>query len=251
MDRHYLVARQARLDILEMSFRAKAGHIPSAMSMVDYLTVLFDRLDLLQDRLILGKPYGAQAYYALFAANGWIEPTWHLYGTPLPEWTYIIDRGHPLVRFIDDTMGNALAVGCGIAQGCNALVYVNCSDASLQAGTMWEAIQFAGFRRLDNLLLSIDNNDMQVSGRVSEICAIEPLVEKFTAFGWHCISCDGHDFPAIAQSVDLTLASRGRPKVLVFNTVKGRGVPFLENDTGWHYRALDDKTYAAAVRSLE
>jgi len=118
------IARQARLDILEMSLRAKAGHVPSALSMVDYMTVVFDRLKLGIDRILLGKPFGAQAYYALLAGYGVIEPAWDRYGSSRPGWTYIMDRDHPLVHYIDDTMGNAIGVACGVAQGCNARVYV-------------------------------------------------------------------------------------------------------------------------------
>jgi transketolase len=244
------IVRQARLDVLKLSLRAQVGHVPSALSMVDYLAVLFDRLDLGHDRVVLGKPFGAQAYYALLAAYGWIERRWDLYGQPLPDWTYIIDRTHPRIRYVDDSMGNGLAVACGIAKGTCARVWINSSDASLQAGSMWEAIQYAGAHHLANVLLSIDHNDMQASGRVSDICAIEPIDDKLTDFGWRCMRCNGHDLEAIAASVDEALRPGERPTALVFDTTKGRGVPFMEHDFSWHYRKLDDNTYADAVRSL-
>ena len=249
-ERLRIIARQARLDVLKMSLRAQVGHVPSALSMVDFLTVLFDRYNSCHDRVVLGKPFGSQAYYALFAAYGWIERRWELYGQPLPEWTYIIDRTHPRIRFIDDSMGNGLAVACGIAKAARARVWIVSSDASLQAGSMWEAIQYAGAHHVSNLLLSIDHNNMQATGLVSEICAIEPIHEKLTDFGWRCFRCNGHDLDAIEAHVDAALHTSDQPTALVFDTIKGCGVPFMEHDFGWHYRKLDAASYADAIRSL-
>jgi transketolase len=233
-----------------MSLLALAGHVPSALSMVDYLTVMFEHVDPRRDRLLLGKPFGAQAYYAAFAARGWIEPSWELYGSSIPEWTYIIGREHPLVHFIDDSMGNALGVACGVAHAHRGLVYVSCSDAALQTGTLWEAVQYGAARRLGNLLVSIDNNDMQVAGPVSEICPVEPLTEKFVAFGWRVFRCDGHDIAAVDRAVRAALGRSDRPTVLVFDTTKGKGVSFMEGSREWHYRKLDAESYAAALGEL-
>jgi transketolase len=245
------IARQARLDILDMSLRAKAGHVPSALSMVDYMTVVFDRLTLGRDRILLGKPFGAQAYYALLAGFAAMERDWDRYGTAEPGWTYIMDRRHPLVHFIDDSMGNALGVACGVALGCDERVYVNMSDAALQAGTVWEAIAYAAARRLDNLVVTVDHNDMQVLGKVSDINPVEPLERKLDAFGWRVLRCDGHDMREIENAVDEAFSRCDRPSIVVFDTTKGKGVPFIEGDATWHYRKLDDQTYAEAVRSLQ
>ena len=109
------LAKQVRRDVLEMSLRARVGHVPSALSMVDYLCVAFSRfLRPPEDRLILGKPYGAQAYYALFARLGWAPFEEGRYGSGEPHWTYCMGHEHPLVHFVDDTMGNALSVACGV-----------------------------------------------------------------------------------------------------------------------------------------
>lgn len=244
------MARQARRDILGMSFQAQVGHIPSALSMIDYLTVLFDYADPRRDRLILGKPFGAQAYYAVFSARGWIEPKWELYGRSYREWSYIIDRNHPLIHFIDDTMGNALAVACGVAHGCDARVYVNYSDAALQEGTSWEAIQYAGACGLNNLLVTIDNNDMQMQGRVSEICPVEPIDAKFALSGWRTYRCNGHDVEAIDEAFRAVLDDQDRPVVMIFDTTKGKGVSFMEGNSDWHYRKLDVTSLAIALRDL-
>ena len=251
MTRLEQIARQARLDILEMSLCAKAGHVPSALSMVDYMTVVFGRLKLGLDRILLGKPFGAQAYYALLAGYGVIERDWGRYGTSQPGWTYIMDRDHPLVHYIDDTMGNALGVACGVAQGCEARVYVNMSDAALQAGTTWEAFAYAGWRQLDNIVVTIDHNDMQVLGKISEICPIEPLETKLCAFGWRVLRSDGHNMGAIEDAVEQAFDPCARPTIVVFDTIKGKGVPFMEGAPGWHYRKLDSQTYAEAIRCLQ
>lgn len=245
------IARQARLDILEMSLRAKAGHIPSALSMVDYMAVVFGRLKLGTDRILLGKPFGAQAYYALLAGYGVIEPTWDLYGTSQPGWTYIMDRSNPFAHYIDDTMGNAVGVACGVAQGCDARVYVNISDAALQTGTIWEAISYAGSKGLDNLVVTVDHNDMQVLGRISEICAIEPLETRLAAFGWRVLRSDGHNVELIEKAIDAGFSPCDRPTIVVFDTIKGKGVSFMEGNSAWHYRKLDAQSYSEAVRCLQ
>ena len=245
-------AKFIRRDILEMSYRAQVGHIPSALSMVDYLMVAFERfVDPRRDRLVLGKPYGAQAYYATFAQRSWIEPHWDQYGSCDPSWTYIMSREHPLVTFIDDTMGNALSVACGVALSFPGLVFVNVSDAYLQAGSAWEAIMFAGFHALDNLLLTIDNNRMQVLGRTHEILDVEPLNERFTSFGWRVLRADGHDFKQIEAVYNEARDEPCGPTVLIFDTEKGHGIPFMVNDPAWHYRIIDAETLQRALTELK
>jgi len=219
--------------------------------MVDYLSVVFaDHVDPRRDRVVLGKPFGAQAYYAVLAACGYIEPSWTRYGRSDPNWSYCMSREHPLVRFIDDTMGNALAVACGLALARPGLVYVNAGDAYFQAGTAWESIMLAGHLSISNLLLTIDNNDMQVLGRTSEILSVEPLAERLKSFGWRATSCDGHDLAAIREALEEAYRDTPAPTAVVFNTVKGKGVSFMENNREWHYRPLSREDYEAALREL-
>lgn len=244
--------REARRAILTMSYHAGVGHVPSALSMVDYLSVVFRHfVDPSRDKVILGKPYGAQAYYAVFAQCGWISPDWSCYGSEDPRWRYCIGREHPLVTFIDDTLGNALSVACGIAMGYPGRVYVNVSDAYFQAGSVWESIMFAGAHRLDNMMLTVDNNHMQVLGFTPDILDVEPLKQRLEMFGWHALSANGHDLAAIHRTCEEAFASpHMRPTAIVFNTTKGRGVSFMENCPEWHYRELSLSDFNAAMKEV-
>lgn len=243
--------RQARRDILTMSFYAQVGHIPSALSMVDYLAVAFSGyVDPRRDRVVLGKPYGAQAYYALFAQQQWITPNWRRYGSSDPNWRYCIGREHPLVTFIDDTLGNTLSVACGIALAFPGLVYVNASDAYFQAGSVWEAVMFAGMRKQSNLVMTIDNNHMQVLGRTPEILDVEPLAQRLALFGWRTFEADGHDAEGIKAVFDEAFAPSSHPTAVVLRTVKGQGVSFMRDDPDWHYELLSLELYEKALSEL-
>lgn len=245
------LARMVRMDVLEMSFHAQVGHVPSALSMVDYLSVAFSHfLNPTNDRIVLGKPYGAQAYYALFSRLGWTSFEKDRYGSDDPHWTYCIGHEHPLVHFIDDTMGNALSVACGIALGCDARVFFNTGDAAFQAGSVWEALMFAGARRLGQLLMTVDNNGLQVLGRTAEILDVEPLVERLSALGWRALRVNGHDHAEILRTFAVAFERDVRPTAVVCNTVKGRGVSFMENDPDWHYRLLTESILKQALREL-
>ena len=171
-------SKKIRQSILAMSYNSKVAHIPSAFSMCDYLGVLFDKvLSPKTHRFVLGKPFGAQAYYALFAFYGWIDKDLSKYGSLEPEWRYIIQNSHPLVTYIDESMGNCLSVACGIATA-GLKVFVNISDAAFQEGTIWESIQYAGAKQLSNIIMSIDNNNMQALGKISDISDIGNLSSK-------------------------------------------------------------------------
>jgi transketolase len=243
-------ARRARIAVIEMSFSARAGHIPSALGMVDYLSVIFDHIDWGTDRVLLGKPFGAQAYYALFADYGLGGNDWERYGGDEPGWTYIIDRDHPHIHYIDDSMGNALAVACGVAEATDGHVWVNVSDATLQTGTFWEAANWAGGHKLANLIVTVDHNDQQVGGAVSDISPIEPIDTRLGAFGWRALRCAGHDFDAIETAVAGAFGLDEGPTVVVFDTIKGAGISFMAGDPGWHYRKLDADTHRAAIEEL-
>lgn len=243
-------AKKVRQDIITMSYLSKTGHIPSALSMVDYLSVIFRKYINPQEyRIILGKPFGAQSYYSIFAKCGWIEPNFLKFGTKDVNWRYIIQREHPLISFIDDTMGNTLSVACGIALA-NKQVYINISDASLQEGTVWEAIMFAGFSRLNNIFMTIDNNNMQAQGKTQDILDIEPIKEKFQLFGWNAFVSDGHDIKEITNTLDDSSQSSEKPTVIIFRTIKGKGISFMENNPDWHYKILNESLYNKAMKEL-
>ena len=234
-----------------MSFKAKTAHIPSAFSMCDYLGVLFEKnISPFSHRFVLGKPYGAQAYYALFAFYGWGDEDITKYGGLQPEWRYIIQKEHPLISYIDESMGNCLSVACGIAlAGMN--VFVNISDAAFQEGTVWESVLYAGSHNLGNLIMAIDNNDMQALGRISDISDIGNLAEKLRSYKWMVFECDGHD---IEKLHEICTACReieiDMPKAFVFHTQKGHGVSFMENNPEWHYSVLDYESFKKAYKEL-
>ncbi|WP_415712918.1 hypothetical protein [Maridesulfovibrio sp.] len=244
--------RKAKKNILEMSYLAQAGHTPSALSMVDYLAVVFSKyINPAKDNVVIGKPYGAQAYYAIFAELNLIPSKWDFYCNDIPNWHYGIAREHPLVCFSEDTLNNALSVACGVALGSDKTVYVNMGDACLQSGSIWEAIMFAGAKKIKNLFVTIDNNAMQALGRTSEILDVEPVKERFSVFGWDAYTADGHDLNDISATLDRVFKDTGKPKVVIFNTIKGHGVSFMENNREWHYKALDESAYQRAMEEIE
>ena len=241
-------AKQIRRLILTMSYRAKAAHIPSAFSMCDYLGVLFDNtVSPFTHRFVLGKPYGAQSYYALFAHYGWISKDLSNYGGMDSEWRYIIQNEHPLITYIDESMGNCISVACGIASaGKN--VFVNISDAAFQEGTIWESVLYAGSHHLSNIIMAIDNNNMQALGKISDILDLGNLATKLSHFGWDSYECDGHDIESLYRACSILKQSRtNRPKALVFHTIKGKGISFIENNPLWHYGILDEKSYIKGI----
>lgn len=242
------IAKLIRRTILTISYHAKVAHIPSAFSMCDYLGVLFDNtISPFTHRFVLGKPFGAQSYYALFSHYGWIGNDLSEYGSMKPEWRYIIQNEHPLVTYIDESMGNCLSVACGIATaGQN--VFINISDAAFQEGTVWESILYAGSHNLANIIMAIDNNNMQALGRISDISDLGSLADKLRGFGWETYECDGHDIDSIYNICSVLKSSLSmKPKALVFHTIKGKGISFIENNSDWHYGILDEMSYKKAI----
>ena len=246
---------QIKKDIIELSFLSKAGHTPSALSMSDYLLALFKyHIKPLKDRILLGKPYGAQAYYSIFYRLGLIEFPFDKYCKDgLIEWSYIINQSHPFIDFIDDTMGNALSVACGMAFAeKNKTVFVNISDGYLQEGTAWEGVAFAGFHKLNNLILAVDNNGMQATGFTKHILSLEPIVDKFRSFGWEVSRIDGINQNTLKTEIAEAMQNiRKEPLVFIFDTIKGCGVSFMENNAEWHYQVIDEKYMNLANQKLE
>lgn len=238
--------------ILEMSYKAKTAHIPSAISMCDYLGVLFEKTVSPQThRFVLGKPFGAQTYYALFAYYGWASDNFFRYGSLDVEWRYIIQKDHPLITYIDESMGNCLSVACGIALA-RKKVFVNISDAAFQEGSIWESILYAGAHNLSNLSMAVDNNNMQALGKISEISDIGDVSIKLNDFGWEVFECDGHDIDKLHELCNMPrIMKSNKPKAFVFHTTKGQGVSFLEENSLWHYSILDEISLKKALKELE
>jgi len=210
--------------LLKYSYDNDLAHIPSALSMLSYLEELFKSgLVTPEDYIILGKPFGAQAYYLLW------EKYWGL--KDIQSLSPIVK--HSEVAFVDfsvETMGNDLGVAAGIAMASDKLVWVNTTDAALQMGNTLEAIQFIGHNKLNNIQVTIDYNNSQVTGKTSDILSVEPVIEFFRGCGWQV-------------EKDLKHFGIGTfPKVFIMNTKKGDGVNFMEkNPKTWHYRKLDEE----------
>jgi len=209
--------------LAEYSYNNNLSHIPSALSMLSYLEDLFkNELVTPNDHIVLGKPFGAQAYYLLW------EKYWKLDISNLS-----VGVKHDEIDFVDyseETMGNALGVSAGIAMASDKLVWVNITDAALQMGNTLEAIQFIGHNRLNNIQVTVDYNNSQVTGKTSDILSVEPVIEFFRGCGWQV-------------EKDLKYFGIGTfPKVFIMDTKKGDGIDFMEqNSKTWHYRKLDEE----------
>ncbi|MAF36183.1 hypothetical protein CL622_03640 [archaeon] len=224
-------------EIVEFSKQHKLTHVPSALSMSTYIDTLFtNRLIVpFKDRFVLGKPFGSQAYYIIWKNNGYMD------GVDISKLS--IGVKHDEISFVDygeETMGNALGVAIGIAiANPKQTVWVNITDATLQMGSTLEAIQYAGHNKLNNIILTIDNNNCQVTGNTSDVLSVKPAINFISDNMWDTIQCNGHDQHAIK---DLFTVSRPNfPRAYIFDTIKGYGVSYMEEDPiEWHYKIIED-----------
>lgn len=218
--------------LLEYSFKHGLSHIPSAMSMIDYLDVLFtNKFVTPNDCIVLGKPFGAQSYYLIWQKLGYLDKIENLN----------VGVKHDEISFVDyseETMGNALGVAAGIAMTTDRRVWVNLSDATLQMGNALEAIQFIGQRNLKNIVVTIDYNNAQVTGKVNEIVKVDPVIRFFKDYNWFLQEVNGHDrlaLESVFSNLDSTI-----PNVVVCHTRKGHGVKEMEKDIRkWHYKKIE------------
>lgn len=219
-------------ELLEYSFKNKLAHIPSALSMIDYLQEVFKYINQ-KDNIIIGKPFGAQAYYLIWKKLGWINDIEKLsMGVKHDE----ID----FVNYSEETIGNALGVAAGVALASKNKTYVNLSDACLQMGNTLEAIQFIGKHQL-NIFVTIDYNNSQVTGSCSDIIPVEPVFDFFNKNGWDLKFVDNNDLESINKNIKMDYNSN-KPTVLVIKTKKGNGFKSIENDIKkWHYKKIESQ----------
>jgi transketolase len=248
-----------------MVHRARAAHLASSLSMADILASLYGgvlRVDPAdpaapdRDRLLVSKGHGAAATYAALAEAGFFPRSRLLDycadGSVLAG--HVSHPGVPGVEASFGSLGHGLPVACGMAlaldrRGSPARVFAILSDGECDEGSTWEAALFAGARHLGRLTAIVDYNKIQSLGRVAEVLDLEPLAEKWTAFGWEAREVDGHDLVALDRA--LAVEPRGgAPVCVVAHTVKGRGVSFMEDDLLWHYRSPDDAERARALAEL-
>ncbi|MDN5347762.1 MAG: transketolase [Clostridia bacterium] len=260
-------ARLIRQDIVRMIGAAGSGHPGGSLSGVEIVTALYfhvlrhdpRRPDWPErDRFILSKGHAAPLLYAALAESGYFpkEELWTLrrLGSRL--------QGHPDckslpgVEISTGSLGQGLAVANGLAlagrlDGRDYRVYVLLGDGELEEGMVWEAAMAAAHYNLDKVMAFVDHNHLQIDGRVEEVMSPEPVAEKFRSFGWHVIEIDGHDFRQILAAVEEARRTSGRPTVAVAETVKGKGVSFMENQVDWHGVAPKPEQVARALAELE
>jgi transketolase len=257
------MALDVRRAILVQSKRAGLGHIGSCLSIADIVTALYgDTLHLPaldhpdRDRFILSKGHAALALYAALQASGWI--TQDQLSSYCENGSLL--SGHPEhqldgIELSTGSLGHGLSVGAGIAlagrlRGSAYRTFVLMSDAECNEGSVWEAAMFAAHHRLGNLVAIIDDNGQQALGHTADVLDLEPLVERWAAFGWDAQVVDGHDPVALAARIEALDTSVAAPHVLVARTVFGKGVSYMERKVEWHYWPMSEDDYARALDEL-
>ena len=260
------IAKQLRRDIIEETAAAGSGHPGGSLSAADIMAVLyFDKMNIDpenpqdpdRDRLVLSKGHIAPALYAALAERGYFpredlltlrKTTSHLQGHPNMNDT-------PGVDMSTGSLGQGLSVANGMAlagrlDGRDYWVYAVMGDGEVQEGMIWEAAMSAAHYKLDHVIAFLDHNGLQIDGSNDEVMGVMPLDEKWRSFGWHVQVIDGHDIEAIQAAVDAAKAATGKPSVIICETVKGKGVSFMEGQVSWHGTAPNAEQAAAALAEL-
>lgn len=259
-------AKTVRTEILKMLTEAGSGHTGGSLSSADIVTALYfykmrhNPKDLLwkeRDRFILSKGHAAPLLYTALALSGYFDmallQTLRKIGSPL--------QGHPCSKLLPGvevstgSLGQGLSIANGIAMGLkldglSSRVYCLMGDGETQEGQIWEAAMSAAHYRLDNLCGIIDNNGLQIDGHCCDVMGLEPIVEKWSAFGWHVIDIDGHDMVAILNALDETERVKGKPTAIVARTVKGKGVSFFEGKVQYHGVAPTREELQRALKEI-
>jgi len=261
-----ITACKVRMGIIESTHGAKAGHPGGSLSAAEVFTYLyFKELNIDpknpkwegRDRFVLSKGHTTPGLYATLANRGFFPVE------DLPKFRHIDSylQGHPnmnMVPGVDMSTGSlgqgvSTAVGMAIAAkhtGKTNRVYSLLGDGEIQEGQVWEACMAASHYKLDNFCIVVDNNGLQIDGKIADVMSPYPIVEKLQAFGMHVIAIDGHDFDAIEAAFNEAKEVKGQPTAIVMTTVKGKGVSYMENNAGWHGKAPNDAEYAQAMEEL-
>ena len=260
-------ANEIRKSIVTAVHSAKAGHPGGSLSAADIFTYLyFEELNIDQknpkmadrDRFVLSKGHTAPGLYAALAERGFF-PKEDLV-TLRHTGSYL--QGHPDMKHIPgvDMSSGSLGQGLSVAVGMAAAgkfdkkdyrVYALCGDGEIQEGQIWEAAMWAGFKKLDNLVVIVDNNNLQIDGSIDTVCSPYPIDKKFEAFNFHTININGNDFDEIRAAFAEARATKGMPTAIIAKTLKGKGVSFMENAVDWHGKAPNDEEYKIAMEDLE
>ena len=261
------IANEVRKGIVTSVHSAKAGHPGGSLSAADIYTYLYFvemNIDPKQpkkadrDRFVLSKGHTAPGYYSTLAQRGFF-PVEDLV-TLRHVGSYL--QGHPCMNHIpgvdmsSGSLGQGISAAVGMAISAKLTdedyrVYTLLGDGEIQEGQVWEAAMLAGHRKLDNLVVIVDNNGLQIDGNIAEVNSPYPIDKKFEAFNFHVIQIDGHDYDQIAEAFKEARETKGRPTAIIAKTIKGKDVSFMENQASWHGVAPNDEQYAQAMRDLE
>ena len=261
------IANEVRKGIVTSVHSAKAGHQGGALSAADIYTYLYfvemnvdpkepKKAD--RDRFELSKGHTAPGYYATLAQRGFF-PVEDLV-TLRKVGSYL--QGHPCMQHIpgvdmsSGSLGQGISAAVGMAISAKLSnddyrVYTLLGDGEIQEGQVWEAAMLAGHRKLDNLVVIVDNNGLQFDGNIADVCSPYPIDKKFEAFNFHVINIDGHDYDQIEAAFKEARETKGQPTAIIAKTIKGKDVSFMENQASWHGVAPNDDQYAQAMKDLE
>ena len=260
-------ATEMRMKVVDMIYKAQSGHPGGSLSAADFMTACYFKYMNVdpknpqwedRDRMVLSKGHVAPGLYATLAQKGYfpveeLEGLRHI-GSML--------QGHPDMKHIPGIdmssgslgQGFSAAVGMALAakmDGKDYRVYSLAGDGEIQEGQIWEAAMFAGARKLDNLVLFVDNNGLQIDGNIADVCSPYPIDKKFEAFNFHVININGNDFDEIAAALKEARETKGMPTAIIAKTIKGKGVSYMENQAGWHGKAPNDEEFAIAMEELK
>ena len=262
------MANEVRKGVIVGTHSAKAGHPGGSLSAAELFTLLYfeemnidpaDPKNPDRDRFVLSKGHTAPGLYAVLANRGYfpVEDLKTLRHTG----SYL--QGHPDMKHIpgvdmsSGSLGQGISAAVGMAlsakmSGKEYRVYTLLGDGEIEEGQVWEAAMFAGHRKLDNLVVIVDNNGLQIDGRIEDVCSPYPIDEKFKAFNFHVINvADGNDFDQLRAAFAEARQTKGMPTAIVMKTVKGKGVSYMENNVDWHGKAPNDEQFAIAMEELE
>lgn len=259
-------ANRIRQGVIKAVYSAKSGHPGGSLSIAEILAVLyFNQMNIDEknpkakerDRLVLSKGHTAPALYSALALRGFFDMD------ELNHFRNInsILQGHPDMKNIPGvdastgSLGQGLSIANGMALGSKqdsegVRVYCICGDGEIQEGQIWEAAMTASHYKLDNLCLIIDNNNLQIDGKVNEVMSVYPIDEKFKSFGFETINVDGHNIQELISAFEQAKKVKGKPTAIIANTIKGKGVSFMENEADWHGKAPNEEQYKQAMQEL-
>lgn len=262
-----IIACKTRIGVIEGVYNAKSGHPGGSLSICDLLTYLYFvkmNVDPInpkaphRDRLVLSKGHCAPALYSILSERGFFDKS------ELKKLRHIgaMLQGHPDMKgtpgvdMSTGSLGQGISAACGMALSAKISndfykVYAILGDGEIEEGQVWEAAMFAAHNKLDNLLAIVDNNGLQIDGKIVDVCSPMPITDKFQAFGWHVITMDAHDFDDIECAFDEAEKISGKPVVIVQTSTKGKGVSFMENQVAWHGSAPNAEQYNLAIDELK